>query len=582
MSTTPDTLDVSAPASKPRRSDGFTADLDDAKAAGCHALVAGSGVNDLLVDHAGRSLRLPEFLRSLCGQRGLGLAIYSLRTGVTSYPTLPGGEGFQVRNARGDASPADILERLIDDLVAEERPGLLVLDHLDTVLPAEGHHDLERARLVQQIRDTASLTTWRRAGLQLVLVDRGSGIGFGLPQFPGIRPIHVGSPDVAETTVYTERKVISDKSRLHLEEGFTAEEYARLTGGLLLSTSSELAAQSTPDRPVTRRQVATLKAHEIHRRSGGVLDLATSTVGFDQVAGVPNLKYRVQAMQLIGRRTGRFLLQGPPGTGKSYSSCAIGHELGVPVVTLGQIMGPYVGQSERQAAEARDALMALSPCLLAIDEGDERGLGKRGAGGTANEAYGNVRALMYEFLGDPGADSGVSVVVTTNMSARLDAAVLSRFAQRLPILFPSGPELAEIVRIGAERAGVALCEDLTDLFTDHCDRGLVLSGRSAVEVLDNARVIAAEAGRREVGAHDISVALDRRMQSDWSLDSEYSTLTAITTAGTVDALPWVAAERLGQAYPMPAYLRPYLSGTEIDLDRMALRVAELERAGVYR
>jgi hypothetical protein len=55
----------------------------------------------------------------------------------------------------------------------------------------------------------------------------------------------------------------------------------------------------------------------------------------------------------------------------------------------------------------------------------------------------------------------------------------------------------------------------------------------------------------------------------------------LTHADDTDALPWVAAAALGESYPMPAYLNPYLSGGELDMDHIHTRIAELEALGVY-
>ena len=125
---------------------------------------------------------------------------------------------------------------------------------------------------------------------------------------------------------------------------------------------------------------------------------------------------------------------------------AIAASLNVPAVRYGEILNEYVGVAERNMARANQVLRAMAPLVLFIDEADQVGLGARGRMARSSEVHQNLRASLFEFLGDTGDQSGITVVATTNVPMQLDDAALSRFTV-LPVLFASAAELVEIILI---------------------------------------------------------------------------------------------------------------------------------------
>jgi AAA+ superfamily predicted ATPase len=220
-------------------------------------------------------------------------------------------------------------------------------------------------------------------------------------------------------------------------------------------------------------------------------------------------------------------------------------------------------------------LRAMAPLVLFIDEADQVGLGARGAAVSSNEVHQNMRAAMFEFLGDTGEQTGITVVATTNVPMRLDDAALSRF-NVLPVLFGSAVEVGQIMRIHARRLGITLDGDIEQTLVEYMDKGGVLSGRSAVHLLESAHVQALREGNQVVTPAHVRTALAGWVGSDWTPAAEYSTLSALITARHADAWPWVAAAQLGESYDIPVYLRPYLTGAgQLDMIRMRDRVDEL-------
>ena len=179
----------------------------------------------------------------------------------------------------------------------------------------------------------------------------------------------------------------------------------------------------------------------------------------EDVAGLPAVRLALDDAQRRAGTTLRILLAGPPGTGKTLAATAIAAALNVPAVRYGEILNEYVGVAERNMARANQILRAMAPLVLFIDEADQVGLGARGNMARSSEVHQNLRASLFEFLGDTGEQTGITVVATTNVPMQLDDAALSRFTV-LPVLFASAAELAQIMAIHARRLEITLDGDL--------------------------------------------------------------------------------------------------------------------------
>lgn len=579
-------LPTLAPDGRLRRTLQLEHDLDEARAVGSQVLLSGSGVNDILVDPGGRALVLEHLLRSYCERRGLGLVTYRMGTGALSLPTLPDGERIAISAGPRDEHPAQAVGRILDEVRTADRPAVVVLDHFDEVLPSDAGPDLRLGVLAETVKHlTADLAGWQRRGLQAVLVDRGGGIHPRLVDMPGIATVTVAPPDATEATIFAELKEgPRATTRLHLAEDLDAQRLGGLSGGLLLRNLAELAALSSPTEPVGLSQLSQRKGTAIREASGNTLEHMGDPLAFGtDVAGMHSVRLLVERVLRQGRRSVQVVLCGPPGTGKTYSARAVAALLGVPLVSLGAILGSLLGQSESNMRRALATLLSMAPVALFIDEADQRELGSRTSGGqTANEAYDALRAQLFEFTGDTGEDTGVSIIAATNVPSRLDARSKDRF-EFVPVLFGSGTELAQMMGIQARRSGVPLVDDLTGVMTDFVQGGQVLSGRSSGVVLKTAWDVALDRGSAEVTVADVQVALRSRLKVDWTPEAQYSTFTSLLMPDIVDRIPWHAARILGEDYPMPAYLAPYCEadGT-LRIESLRERVGELEAAGVYR
>jgi hypothetical protein len=561
-----------------RRSLRLAEQLDAADSSQVQVLLTGAGVNDFLVTLSGQARRLTAFLHGYCENKEIGYVRYSMSEGINTYPTLPGREAVPVRPANFDAHPRQNVEQIIADLRAAGRPAMFVFDYADSILD-EDRVALEVSLLCEHLQALTMDSGWHRAGLRVVLVDRGGGITPRLANHPGIRTLSIGPPDQTELTLFVGRAVRATTSPLHLAPSLSAEEAGRRAGGLLNLHLHEMRLASSQASPVTPEQIADRKAIAIRETSGGALELMSSKANFDDdVAGLPGVRLALDDARRAGRNTLRILLAGPPGTGKTLAATAIAASLNVPAVRYGEILNEYVGVAERNMARANQVLRAMAPLVLFIDEADQVGLGARGRMARSSEVHQNLRASLFEFLGDTGDQTGITVVATTNVPMQLDDAALSRFTV-IPVLFASGIELAEIMTIHARRQGITLQGDLTAVMAKYTANGDVLSGRSAVKLLEDAHVEALRGGTAAVTPGHVQAALDGLISSDWTPGAEYSTVSSLLSARHVDAWPWMAAAKLGAPYESPAYLQQYGSANgRIDASALRARLADLGSA----
>jgi len=184
--------------------------------------------------------------------------------------------------------------------------------------------------------------------------------------------------------------------------------------------------------------------------SDGVLELVSTDLGdLSSVGGMDALKSWLSSRgQGFGPAARDFGLQAPrgvlltgvPGCGKSLVAKTVARSFGLPLVLLdpGAIYGSFVGESESRLRSALDAIEAMVPVVLWIDE-IEKGF----ATGEADLDSGVSRRVLGTFLRwlQDRAD-GVFLVATCNDVTRLPPELLRR-GRFDEIFFVDLPEVGE-------------------------------------------------------------------------------------------------------------------------------------------
>jgi len=159
--------------------------------------------------------------------------------------------------------------------------------------------------------------------------------------------------------------------------------------------------------------------------SDSPLDLIAADVHLNHVGGLETLKIwlaeRGRAFEPAARRFGLplprgVLLTGVPGTGKSLVAKAIANSWGMALVALdtGRLHGSFIGESEERLVGALDAVEAMTPVVLWIDEVEKAFAGTGDAdGGAAARVLGVLLRWLQE------RPPGVFVVATSNDVTKL-------------------------------------------------------------------------------------------------------------------------------------------------------------------
>lgn len=143
---------------------------------------------------------------------------------------------------------------------------------------------------------------------------------------------------------------------------------------------------------------------------------------------------------------GGTLVAGVPGSGKSMMAKYIAHEFRLPLIRmdLGDVLGKYVGDSEKNMNKALSLIEALSPCVLWIDEMEKAFAGSSGESHeTTKRALGKFLTWMQE-KGDKGLSCFVFATANDISAMPPEMFRSGRFDAKFYTFLPSAKECAEI------------------------------------------------------------------------------------------------------------------------------------------
>ena len=143
---------------------------------------------------------------------------------------------------------------------------------------------------------------------------------------------------------------------------------------------------------------------------------------------------------------------GLPGSGKSLVSIVAGTVMELPIfeLTMGQLMGGIVGQSEDNLKRVINIVEAAAPCILRIDEID-KGVGSSMSGpSTDSGTTERMVQMLLTWMNDKTSD--VFIIATANDPKKLEAsdgALIrsGRFDERFFFDLPTEEERIDILRI---------------------------------------------------------------------------------------------------------------------------------------
>ncbi|KAL5116032.1 hypothetical protein ACEQ8H_006043 [Pleosporales sp. CAS-2024a] len=270
---------------------------------------------------------------------------------------------------------------------------------------------------------------------------------------------------------------------------------------------------------------------------------------------------------LANEKISGALLYGPPGTGKTLLAKAVAKESGSTVLEVSgaQIMGKFVGESEKNVAAIFSLAQKLTPCIVFLDEADSI-FGSRDAVVDRN---GSHRHTLNQFLKewDGLSNSQVFVMVATNRPFDLDDAVIRRLPRRLLVDLPTQADRKEILRIHLNGEQLDESVDLDDL----AKRTPFYSGSD----LKNIVVSAALASVKEENEQAARAAAEATLETK---DPTQPDLTSSQGAAPTETLAPSSAKILhlvrGQAYNFPAKRTLHLRHFEKALQEISASISE--------
>jgi len=245
-------------------------------------------------------------------------------------------------------------------------------------------------------------------------------------------------------------------------------------------------------------------------------------ITFADVAGVDEAKEEVQELveflqeparfQKLGGRIPRgVLMTGSPGTGKTLLARAIAGEAKVPFFTISgsDFVEMFVGVGASRVRDMFEQAKKNAPCIIFIDEIDAVGR-QRGAGlgGGHDEREQTLNQLLVEMDGFD-ANDGVIVIAATNRPDVLDPALLrpGRFDRQVHVPLPDIRGREGILKVHMRKVPLS-----TDVDTSVIARGTPgFSGADLANLINEAALFAARAGRKTVSMEEFELAKDKVM-----------------------------------------------------------------------
>lgn len=217
-----------------------------------------------------------------------------------------------------------------------------------------------------------------------------------------------------------------------------------------------------------RKTIKKTKSPALDESKIDIVPMEKPGINFSHVGGLNKVKEEIskaiiypfkhpEIYQHYKKKIGEgILLYGPPGCGKTYIAKASAGECGASFLTvkIGEILGKWLGESEKNITAAFRSASKYQPAILFFDEIDAIG-GRRDEGKDANVKR-VVNALLVELDGVTSSSDKRLTLAATNEPWAVDPALRrpGRFSKLLYVPPPDVDGRAEIFKLNMKERPV--------------------------------------------------------------------------------------------------------------------------------
>ena len=386
-------------------------------------------------------------------------------------------------------------------------------------------------------KDYSEFQTQVRSGQVSVVVFEGQQIRFGKTE---PLPFYTINPETDNTVL------IGELMKQGIQISAAEPKSQSLIGQLLISSFPILLLIGVWIYFMRQMQGGGGKAMGFGKSRARLLTEKVGRVTFDDVAGIDEAKTELEEIveflkdpQRFQRLGGKIpkgcLLVGPPGTGKTLLARAIAGEANVPFFTISgsDFVEMFVGVGASRVCDMFEQGKKNAPCIIFIDEIDAVGRHRgAGLGGGNDEREQTLNQLLVEMDGFE-SNEGVILIAATNRPDVLDPALLrpGRFDRQVTVPNPDILGREKIMKVHMRKVPLA-----PDVEARTIARGTPgFSGADLANLVNEAALLAARAGKRVVTMSDFEAAKDKVMMGaerrSMVMTDEEKKLTAYHEAG---------------------------------------------------
>jgi len=239
-------------------------------------------------------------------------------------------------------------------------------------------------------------------------------------------------------------------------------------------------------------------------------DVAGIDEAIEEVAELVEFLRDPKKFQRLGGRIPKgVLMVGPPGTGKTLLAKAIAGEADAAFFSISgsDFVEMFVGVGASRVRDMFEQARKHTPCLIFIDEIDAVGRSRgHGLGGGNDEREQTLNALLVEMDGFDTTE-GIIIIAATNRPDVLDPALLrpGRFDRQVVVNLPDVRGREAILKVHARNIKLAPDVDLSVIARSTPG----FSGAELANLLNEAALLAARAGKKAVGMEELEEARDK-------------------------------------------------------------------------